>query len=107
MTDLKKLCYISADFESEAEDLTPELSAKFKLPDGKEISLRNERFTAPEIMLQPGLAGLRLNGVQQYMHQSVNLCKEDSRKDLYSNVVLSGGNTLFKGIAERLSSELH
>lgn len=30
----------------------------------------------------------------------------DVRKDLYGNVVLSGGTTMFPGIAERLNKEL-
>lgn len=33
-------------------------------------------------------------------------CDIDVRKDLYSNVVLSGGTTMFNGISERLSKEL-
>ena len=30
----------------------------------------------------------------------------DIRKDLYSNIVLSGGTTMFKGMQERLTSEV-
>jgi actin len=30
----------------------------------------------------------------------------DIRKDLFSNIVLSGGTTMFPGIAERLTKEL-
>jgi len=30
----------------------------------------------------------------------------DVRKDLYGNIVLSGGTTLFNGISERLSKEI-
>jgi len=33
-------------------------------------------------------------------------CDIDVRKDLYSNIVLSGGTTMFTGIAERLSKEV-
>jgi actin-related protein len=33
-------------------------------------------------------------------------CDVDVRKDLYNNVVLSGGTTMFPGIAERLSKEI-
>ena len=33
-------------------------------------------------------------------------CDVDIRKDLYSNIVLSGGTTMFPGIAERLTKEL-
>lgn len=33
-------------------------------------------------------------------------CDVDIRKDLYSNVVLSGGTTMFQGIGERMTREL-
>lgn len=33
-------------------------------------------------------------------------CDVDVRKDLYNNIVLSGGTTMFDGIAERLSKEV-
>lgn len=33
-------------------------------------------------------------------------CDVDVRKDLYNNIVLSGGTTMFAGIAERLSKEV-
>jgi len=33
-------------------------------------------------------------------------CDIDVRKDLYSNIVLSGGTTMFTGISERLSKEV-
>jgi actin len=34
------------------------------------------------------------------------LCDIDVRKALYSNVVLSGGTTMFQGIGERMAKEL-
>lgn len=33
-------------------------------------------------------------------------CDIDVRRDLYANMVLSGGGAMFAGMAERLSSEL-
>jgi actin beta/gamma 1 len=33
-------------------------------------------------------------------------CDVDIRKDLYGNVVLSGGTTMFPGIADRMQKEL-
>jgi actin beta/gamma 1 len=38
--------------------------------------------------------------------QTIMKCDVDIRKDLYSNIVLSGGTTMFPGIAERLTKEL-
>ena len=33
-------------------------------------------------------------------------CDEDIRKDLYENIVLSGGSTMFPGIADRMKKEI-
>jgi actin len=33
-------------------------------------------------------------------------CDIDVRKDLYSNLILSGGSTMFGGLAERLSKNI-
>jgi len=33
-------------------------------------------------------------------------CDIDVRKDLYSNIVMSGGTTMYEGIAERLNKEV-
>jgi len=33
-------------------------------------------------------------------------CDVDIRKDLYGNIVLSGGTTMFDGVAERMEKEI-
>ncbi|GBL87914.1 Actin, plasmodial isoform, partial [Araneus ventricosus] len=40
------------------------------------------------------------------LYDSVMKCDVDIRRDILENVLLSGGNTLFPGIAERLQNEL-
>ena len=37
---------------------------------------------------------------------SIRECDLDIRNDLYHNIVLSGGSTLFNGLPERLKNEL-
>jgi len=33
-------------------------------------------------------------------------CDVDIRKDLYNNIVMSGGTTMFNGVAERMQKEI-
>ena len=40
------------------------------------------------------------------LFDSIMKCDIDIRKDLYDNIVLSGGNTMFKGMEIRLRNEL-
>jgi actin-related protein len=42
-------------------------------------------------------------GFHEITYQSILKCDVDIRKDLYANIVMSGGTTMFPGIPERLS----
>merc|ERR1719231_1779756 len=42
-------------------------------------------------------------GVHETTYNSIMKCDVDIRKDLYANVVLSGGTTMYAGIADRMS----
>jgi centractin len=65
-----------------------------------------ERFRAPEILFDPEIIGLEYPGVHQIVVDSINRTDLDLRKDLYANIVLSGGSTLTKGFGDRLLSEV-
>lgn len=77
---------------------------EYELPDGYVIYIGNERFRVPEIMFQPEEE--EAAGIHETIIRSIRTCDIDIRRDLYSNIVLSGGNTMFKGIQERMNKEL-
>ena len=45
-------------------------------------------------------------GIHETTYNSIMKCDVDIRKDLYGNIVLSGGTTMFPGIADRMQKEL-
>ena len=45
-------------------------------------------------------------GIHETTYNSIMKCDVDIRKDLYANIVCSGGTTMFEGIAERLTKEV-
>jgi centractin len=57
----------------------------------------SERFLAPEILFQPEKVGYEMPGVHQNILDSIMRVDLDLRRSLWSNIVLSGGSTLFKG----------
>ena len=45
-------------------------------------------------------------GIHKMTHNSITKCDDYLRKDLYGNIVLSGGSTMFHGLADRMTKEL-
>ena len=66
----------------------------------------NERFRCPEALFQPSFLGMEANGVHETCYNSIMKCDVDIRKDLYGNIVLSGGTSMYPGINTRLEKEM-
>ncbi|CAA0841639.1 Actin-7 [Striga hermonthica] len=110
MIDVKeKLAYVALNFERELEKNAKDISAveqNYELPDGQFITIGSERFRCAEPLFRPSLNGMEAAGIHEMIHNSIVKCDVDIRKDLYGNIMLSGGSTMFPGIAERMSKEI-
>lgn len=108
--DIKEtFCYVVGDFDAAEKEAKESHSCEknYELPDGRKILIGKERFECPEILFQPQKAGMQLEGIHNYCFDSVMKCDTDVRKDLFQNIILSGGSTLFEGLAERMWTEIH
>merc|ERR1711933_281862 len=107
--DIKeKLCYMGQDFEGELESCqqSSEVEKEYELPDGQVITVGAERFRCPEALFQPSMLGMESAGIHETTYNSIMKCDVDIRKDLYANTVLSGGTTMYAGIADRMQKEI-
>lgn len=89
------------------------ITKEFVLPDDSTITLGDERFRCPELLFQPApllskdpLQPIETTSIHQAIHNVIAKCKPRLQPDLYAQVLLSGGSTLFLGFAERLQAEL-
>jgi len=108
--DMKeKLTYVTDNFKWELKDVDtkPKLVDKrYTLPDCRNVTVGSERFRAPEALFQPSLLGLEASGVHEIIYNSIMKCDIDTRKQLFQNIVLTGGTTMIPGFVDRVEREL-
>ncbi|PQE19465.1 actin protein [Rutstroemia sp. NJR-2017a WRK4] len=120
----EKVSYVAADPKREEKDwngtkLSDGKIVEYALPDGNKIKCQGgyegkltipqigaERFRAPEILFDPEIIGLEYPGIHQIVVDAINRTDLDLRKNLFGNIVLSGGSTLTKGFGDRLLHEV-
>lgn len=103
----EKLGYVALDFSQELNHSKRNWIGKdFQLPDGNVFVIEDEMFRSSEVLFQPSLIGMNSSGLHTKLFNSIMLCDMDSRRDLFANLVVSGGVSMTNGFAARLSKEL-
>lgn len=69
-----------------------------------EIDVAYERFLAPEMFFHPEFVHQDWKTpIDEVVDETIQACPMDYRRDLYKNIVLSGGSTLFDGFDKKLT----
>lgn len=109
----EKLCYVALDFNQEMNEYQKSRSspdgdrkAEFELPDGNKLKLGDLRIRTPECLFQPSMLGMDIPGVHRQIYEAVQKSDIDLRRELFENITLSGGSTMFDGLQERINKEI-
>merc|ERR1719454_609057 len=107
--DIKeKLAYVAENYEDELKkaETSSDIEKNYELPDGQVITVGAERFRCSEVLFQPNFIGKESDGIHKLAYESIMKCDVDIRRDLYRNMVLSGGSTMFPNIDQRINKEI-
>ncbi len=78
----------------------------YELPDGNVIRCGAELYSCAEVLFQGLVEGRETRGLQDILYETIQCGDIDIRRDLYANIVLSGGATTMRGMETRLHCEL-
>ena len=102
--DIKeKCCYVPLNYKDELNKVE---EIEYELPDGNIISLKQERIQCCECLFMPGMFGNLQIGLGLKLFDSINIMEFTIKKNLLSNILLSGGNALLKGYTDRIFDEI-
>ncbi|XP_037368794.1 actin-related protein T1 [Talpa occidentalis] len=105
--DIKEnLCYVALEPEREMHKKPEEVHKQYRLPDGNVIHIGHQLHQVPEVLFAPDKLGYPNLGLSKMISNSIMKCDTDIQKNLFAEIVLSGGTTLFPGLEERLMKEL-
>lgn len=108
----ESVCYTCANYKTECEqaEVKQSYEREYTMPDGATITLSQNRFATPEVMFNPAMLGeafANVPGIHQLLHNCVSSCDADLQKEMFTNLVLAGGNTLFPKMEERVQREVN
>lgn len=112
----ERYCYCCQDMVKEFSRFDTSPAKMFKRFTGSRTASKGdpitvdvgyEAFLGPELFFNPEIySSDYTKPLSQVVDESILGCPLDSRKALYSNIVLSGGSTLFPNFAKRLQGEI-
>ncbi|KAG0649807.1 Actin-related 6 [Hyphodiscus hymeniophilus] len=110
--------YVLPDYHGRSKgsvrDHDPERAGKLrKIQTGKPaeaaediLTLRNERFTVPELLFNPSDIGMRQSGIAQLVIESLSELPFGLWPGFLANILVVGGNANFEGFIQRLQMEI-
>lgn len=104
----EKFAYVALNYEDEIHKDCQHLNLTLDSNHYGEpqITINKERFICGEILFKPEIVGLDCEGIDKKIYQSILGCNPEFHDQLFSNIVLSGGTSMMKGLKERIEKEM-
>lgn len=83
------------------------IKSSYELPDGNIVELGDEKLSLLECLFKSNKDVPGFQGIHQMVFDVINKGDIEIKRDLFSNIFLTGGNTLFPNLAERLQRQLN
>ncbi|XP_037822165.1 actin-like [Lucilia sericata] len=110
LNEIKRIgCHIVLNYDEEVKNsqMNPDFITDHAiLRDGTMIAMKTESYQVPELLFKPELIGIHTGGIPQNIYDCIESCEPALRAQLYGNICLCGGNTMFPGIRDRLLWEV-
>ena len=98
----EKFCYVSLDLNKESTN-----EKYYEFSSGQDLTVGNEQFRCPEALFKPAsLLKKDIPALHEAIYNVIKKFDNALQKELYANIVLAGGNTMYDGIAERIYKEV-
>ncbi|EGC40054.1 hypothetical protein DICPUDRAFT_74427 [Dictyostelium purpureum] len=78
----------------------------FQLFDGTSVKLKKELYKAPEVLFKPELLGIDTDPLHIKILKTASSVEVADPSEIYRNIYLFGGNSLFPGLKCRIQNEL-
>jgi len=101
----EELCHVSMDFDNEV-DVFGGKEKQFEMPDGSMVTVHNQIIRCPELMFRPVMHNIEVKGLHELVHTTAMNCDQDVRRDLFGNIIMAGGTTMFPLMKERLQEDV-
>ncbi|KAH0789038.1 actin 1 [Histomonas meleagridis] len=97
----EQLCYVRTSVEQ-----PDPLPTAYEPPNGRQLMIGNERYLGPEVLFDPSLININGTGISNSISTSIDRCDNFLCRELLPNIVISGGSTMFQGMAERIENDI-
>ncbi|CAD5206415.1 unnamed protein product [Bursaphelenchus okinawaensis] len=111
----EQYCYVCPDIQKEFSKYDADLSTYMKQYTGVNnitkqpftVDVGYEKFLGPEIFFHPEFANPDFTtSLSETVDSVIQQCPIDVRRNLYENIVLSGGSTMFNNFSKRLQRDV-